>query len=392
MISATTLMSGLIDRGLTLVTGVPCSFLTPIINLAISDDAVRHIGATQEGEAVAIAAGAWLGGGLGCAVTQNSGLGNMVNPITSLLNPAGIPVLLLVTWRGQPGLPDEPQHELMGRITTSMLDLMDVGWDMLPDDPTRLAGALDTRCRELRRTGLPQAFVIAKGVVADEPLLASVPTAVAAVVTRHGGGGDPPSRIAALERIQERLPDTAAVISTTGKTSRELYTLSDRQQHFYMVGAMGSALSVGLGVALHSPRPVVVIDGDGAALMRLGSLATTAAYGPANLVHILLDNGVHDSTGGQATVSPTVDLAGVAAACGYAQVHRCGSLDDLSVAIDQALAGSGPSLIYLPIRPGSLERLGRPRVTPREVATRFRDFVAGADRAVVTTGATGVGR
>jgi phosphonopyruvate decarboxylase len=213
-------------------------------------------------------------------------------------------------------------------------------------------------------------------VVADEPLREPAPTGAPVAVRRHGAEGRPPTRVAALERLLERLPEHAAVVATTGKTSRELYTLADREQHFYLVGAMGSASSVGLGVALHTTRPVVVVDGDGALLMRLGSLATAGAYGPGNLVHVVLDNGVHDSTGGQRTVSTVADLAGVAAACGYARVHRCGGLDDLSAALDDALAGPGPALIHLRIRPGSLERLGRPRVSPHEVAHRFRGFVA----------------
>lgn len=379
-------MSELTGRGFTLVTGVPCTYLTPVINRAISDAQVRYVAATQEGEAVAIAAGAWLGGGLGCAIAQNSGLGNMVNPITSLLYPGRIPALLLLTWRGQPGVPDEPQHDLMGRITTSLLDLMSVGWDLLPDDPGRLSGLLDTCADELRGTGLPRALVIAKGVVAAEPLLEKEFVGTPATVTPHGGADRPPTRVAALERLLEQLPAHAAVVATTGKTSRELYTIDDREQHFYLVGAMGSVSSVGLGVALHTPRPVVVVDGDGAMLMRLGSLATVAAYGPDNLVHVVLDNGVHDSTGGQRTVSTATDLAGVAAACGYAQVHRCATLDGLSSAVESSLAGPGPSLVYLRIQPGSLAKLGRPEVTPQEVAGRFRAFVSG-DRHTAGTAA-----
>jgi phosphonopyruvate decarboxylase len=137
---------------------------------------------------------------------------------------------------------------------------------------------------------------------------------------------------------------------------------------------MGSAATVGLGVALHTSRPVVVLDGDGAALMRLGSLATVAAHGSTGLTHVVLDNGAHDSTGGQRTLSASADLAAVAAACGYAQVHACSEVDDLAVALQRSLAGPGPSFIHLPIRPGSMSGLGRPRVTPVEVARRFRAF------------------
>ncbi|MEU8231223.1 phosphonopyruvate decarboxylase [Actinoplanes sp. NPDC048967] len=374
MIDAGGLMAELIAGGVTTVTGVPCSYLTPVINRAISDPRVRYLAATHEGEAAAIAAGAWLGGGLGCAIGQNSGLGNMVNPLTSLSYPAQIPLLAMVTWRGEPGRPDEPQHELMGRITGSLLDLMEIPWGLLPAAPAELPRALHSAWQFLRDKQLPYAVVLPAGRVMDEPLHEAAPTAREPRLVSYPDA-PAPTRWAALESLVTELPDDAAVVSTTGKTSRELYTIADRPQHFYLVGAMGSAVSVGLGVALHTPRPVVVIDGDGALLMRMGSLATTATHGPENLVHIVLDNGVHDSTGGQRTLSAAVDVAAVAAACGYAQVHRCHGLADLTEALHSALNGPGPSFIHLPIEPGSHSPLGRPRVTPSEVARRFRAFV-----------------
>jgi phosphonopyruvate decarboxylase len=377
MISGAGLLSALTSRGVTAVTGVPCSLLTPVINSAIGDPEVRYLSATHEGEAVAIAAGAWLGGGLGCAFAQNSGLGNMVNPLTSLLHPARIPAVLLVTWRGQPGLPDEPQHELMGRVTPALLDLLDVGWAVLPAEPRRLPAVMERCWAELRERQLPYALVLARDTVAPEPLCEEAPASRVAAVTRHPAPARLPTRSAALERLLGELPAEAVVVSTTGKTSRELYEIADREQHFYLVGAMGSASAVGLGVALHTARPVVVVDGDGALLMRMGSLATAAVHGPSNLVHVVMDNGVHDSTGGQRTLSAAVDLPAAAAACGYAQVHSCAGPAELAAALRSALAGPGPSFVHLRIAPGSPPRLGRPQVSPREVARRFRAFVTG---------------
>jgi phosphonopyruvate decarboxylase len=373
VIDAGELTAGLIELGVTAVSGVPCSYLTPVINRVIGDARVRYLPVTQEGEAASIAAGAWLGGGLGCAISQNSGLGNMVNPLTSLLYPARIPAVLLVTWRGRPGEPDEPQHELMGRITRRMLAMLQVEGEVLAGDPGLLTAALQRCHGSLQRRSLPWAFVLPKGTVADEPLDEKPPVSHTPRI-RHYPAASPPDRVGALERLLAEVPESAAVVSTVGKTSRELYTLADREQHFYLVGAMGSAATVGLGVALHTPRPVVVVDGDGALLMRLGSLPVIACHAPPGLVHIVLDNGVHDSTGGQRTLSPAVDLPAVAAACGYAQVHSCHSLDDLAVALDAALAGPGPALVHLPIQPGSMPGLGRPTVTPAEVARRFRSF------------------
>ena len=167
----------------------------------------------------------------------------------------------------------------------------------------------------------------------------------------------------------------ASVIATTGKCGRELFTVADRSQHLYQVGSMGGAAAMGLGVALNVGNPVVVLDGDGAALMKMGTLATIGAYGPQNLIHIVLDNGTYDSTGGQPTVSQSVDFAGVAAACGYERGYRCDSLDGFLGALKSAAADTGPHLIHMRIAPGSLEKLGRPSIKPEDVALRFKDFL-----------------
>jgi phosphonopyruvate decarboxylase len=380
VIDAPTVLSALVDRGVAEVTGVPCSYLTPLINRAASDPTVRYLPVTQEGEAVAIAAGCWLAGVTACVIGQNSGLGNQVNPLTSLTYPSRIPVPLIITWRGEPGRPDEPQHELLGAVTQPLLELMRIGWNLLPDDPADLAAVLDRGWTAMAAERLPYAFILRQGVMAAERLAEPAPRRpVVPDIVRHEAGGAPVTRVAALEYLLGVLPDTAAIISTTGKTSRELFTLADRPQHFYLVGAMGSASAVGLGAARHTERPVVVIDGDGAALMRLGMMATVGAHPATNLIHILLDNQVHDSTGGQHTLAAQVDFPALAAACGYAQVHDCGgSLVGLGDAVKAAQRDGGPCLVYLRIRPGSLAGLGRPDQHPADVARRFRDFLTGS--------------
>jgi len=171
------------------------------------------------------------------------------------------------------------------------------------------------------------------------------------------------------------------VIATTGKTGRELFTIADRDQHLYQVGSMGCAVAMGLGTALNTDRPVIVLDGDGAALMKLGSLATVGAERPENLIHVVLDNGTYDSTGGQPTNSGGVDFAAVAAACGYPHGYRCDGLDGFETVLASSLRRPGPHLIHLKILPGSMSDLGRPTVKPADVARRFRDFITG------TTGA-----
>jgi phosphonopyruvate decarboxylase len=366
-------------RGFDFYTGVPCSFLTPIINRVIGDPAIEYVGATSEGEAVAIAAGAWLAGRRTVVICQNSGLGNAVNPLTSLSFPFRIPTLLIVTWRGQPGLADEPQHELMGEITGALLDTLRIPHRGFPTTEGAVAEALALAEVEMDRTSLPFAFVMEKDSVRDDGLDQRAPG------PRRPGAhqdlrahGPRPSRAAVLERFLAVVADAAAVIATTGKCGRELFTLADRPQHLYQVGSMGCAGPMGLGVALNTRRPVVVLDGDGAALMKLGAMATIGAWAPRNLVHVVLDNGVHDSTGGQATVSASVDFAGVALACGYATGTLCDDLAGFEQAFTTTSGLPGPHLVHVRIAPGSMARLGRPTVKPPEVARRFQRFLASA--------------
>ena len=364
------------QSGVDFYTGVPCSFLTPLINRVASDPALQYVAAASEGEAVAIAAGAWLAGRQTAVMCQNSGLGNAVNPLTSLNTPFRIPTLLIVTWRGQPGLKDEPQHELMGRITQTLLATMELEHRPFPTDAEGLQPALDAARESMARTGLPFALVMAKDSLREEDL--SEPARAPPVAGNRvdvSERGDRPARIEILERVLAAVPGDVPVIVTTGKAGRELFTLQDREQHLYQVGSMGCAAPMGLGVALTTGRRTVVLDGDGAALMKLGAMATIGAYQPPGLLHVLLDNGVHDSTGGQATVSPMVDFAGVALACGYAHAFTCDSAAGFADAFAQALVTTGPVLLHVRIRPGSLKVLGRPTIAPHEVAQRFRTFL-----------------
>lgn len=376
MITADAFMAEASAAGFDFYTGVPCSFLTPLINGVVSNPALAYVGAASEGEAVAIAAGAWLAGRRTVVMCQNSGLGNAVNPLTSLNAPFRIPTLLVTTWRGQPGVHDEPQHEVMGRITGSLLSLVGVAHAPFPDTTSDIAPALGAAVDHMETTSLPYALVMRKGDVADEPL--RQPTARRRPPGRrtdHRAGGGPPRRADVLERFLTLTDDDTAVVATTGKCGRELFTFADRPQHLYQVGSMGGASGMALGVALNSGKRVVVLDGDGAALMKLGTFATIGAYAPGNMVHVLLDNRVHDSTGGQATVSASVDFAAVALACGYRSAAACSTLEGFDTAFRAIGADEGPALIHMRIAPGSMQRLGRPTVEPWTVARRFQDFL-----------------
>ena len=380
MIPADAFLGPAREAGFNFYSGVPCSFLTPIIDRVIGNPALAYVAAASEGEAVAIAAGSWLAGRRTVVMCQNSGLGNAVNPLTSLNHPFRIPTLLIVTWRGAPGLGDEPQHELMGAITTALLDVMRIAHRPFPATERDVDAALAEAVAEMERDGLPFAFVMEKGAVRDEGLVATDPPERAAgSFTDLRIRGAAPGRAATLERFLSVVPADACAIAATGYCGRELFTLADRAQHLYQVGSMGCAAAMALGVALHTQRPVVAIDGDGAALMKLGTMATVGHCGPGNLTHLVLDNGAYESTGGQPTTSANVDFAAVASACGYAHTFACDDLDGFERALRCAFARVGPHLVHMRIARGVMANLGRPSVKPADVARRFKDFVrAGA--------------
>lgn len=372
-------------RGVRFITGTPCSYLKPLINAAIDDDRFLFRDAVNEGDAVALAAGAALAGAKPLVMFQNSGLGNAVNALTSLCHPFRVPVLLVVTHRAEPGgEPDEPQHEQMGRITPALLETMEIPWARFPAEPAAVAPALDAALAAMAATQRPFAFVMSKDAVAPHPLRTKpadvVPPArdlaLSERLTRRPS--ERVSRTEALQAVRAARRPGEVLIATTGYTGRELYALGDDPWNLYMVGSMGSAGAFGLGLALQSPgRPVTVIEGDGAVLMRMGNLATLGAYAPASLRHVLLDNEAHDSTGGQSTVSRGVAFAAVAQACGY---RRVVSTDDPAVftAALTAPTAEGPVFLHLRIRPGAPDKLPRPKVTPAEVFRRLQAWLGSA--------------
>ncbi|MGR8918758.1 MAG: phosphonopyruvate decarboxylase [Gammaproteobacteria bacterium] len=380
MIHARDFVAAAAERGFASYAGVPCSFLTPFINYVIGDDALSYVSAANEGDAVAIAAGASIGGQRSVAMMQNSGLGNAVSPLTSLTYTFRIPILVICTHRGAPGVRDEPQHELMGAITPQLFETMQVPWSTFPREVDDIAPALDAIDARAAAESRPYGLIMQKGTCEPCALPAQAPAPRRAPAAVQGEFGEPRrlSREAVLRAVIDRTdPAGTVVIATTGFTGRELWALDDRPNQLYMVGSMGCASSLGLGLALARPDlHVVVVDGDGAALMRLGNLATVGAYRPPNLTHLLLDNEAHDSTGAQATVSAATDFAGVAAASGYAQVRRGDTLDALGGAFDAS--GDGPGFVHLKIATGTLADLPRPDIGPADVLARLRSHIGSA--------------
>lgn len=387
MIEAAQFAEAARERGFDWYAGVPCSYLTPFINYVLQDESLNYVSAANEGDAVALIAGVALGasgaskGRRGIAMMQNSGLGNAVSPLTSLTWTFRLPQLLIVTWRGQPGVADEPQHALMGPITPTMLDTMEIKWELFPTEADAIGPALDRATEYMDSTGRPYALLMQKGSVAPYKLTKKGLSGVherklseRAEVKRFEG--ERVSRHAALRRVIDLTPkDSTVVLASTGFCGRELYAIDDRENQLYLVGSMGCVTPMALGLALSRPDlNVVALDGDGAALMRMGVFATLGAYGSSNLTHLLLDNGAHESTGGQATVSQGVEFAKIASACGYALALDG---DDLSV-IDALFAArhiDGVRFARLSINTGTPSDLPRPSITPEDVRHRLQNHI-----------------
>ncbi len=386
MIHAKDFVDAASAHGFDFYAGVPCSYLKPFINYVINEPNLCYLSAANEGDAVATAAGAVLGGRRAVAMMQNSGLGNAVSPLTSLTYTFRIPILVVCTHRGAPGTWDEPQHALMGRITGQLFDTMSVPRSPFPDTAAGIPGALERVEEAHRNEGLPYALIMQKGTCQPHPLAVQPPHQSKAAIEILGAGhtrsaAERPTRQAVLsELLAATDPADSAVVATTGYTGRELYALDDRPNHFYMVGSMGCASSLGLGLALARPElRVIVVDGDGAALMRMGNLATIGAYHPRNLVHLLLDNEAHDSTGGQHTVSPGTDFAKIAVATGYGQAWATDDLTDMNAILNER-GVAGPVFAHLKTRTGTIENLPRPSIPPVEIRARFMSHIETAGR------------
>jgi phosphonopyruvate decarboxylase len=348
--------------------GVPDSLLADFCAY-VTDHAPpeRHVIAANEGNAVALAMGHHLATGeLGAVYLQNSGLGNTVNPLTSLADPAiyGIPMLLVIGWRGEPNVSDEPQHLHMGKVTPALLDAIGVRWTLLSRQSEAARADLEVALREARVA--PHALIVRSGTFARYRLKSDREEPY------------PLEREQAIARMLEVVPAEALVVATTGKPSRELFELREARgephRDFLTVGGMGHASQIALGMAMAlGDRPVWCVDGDGAVLMHMGALALIGGRGPGNFKHVVLNNAAHDSVGGQLTVAFDVDLCGVARACRYLYaecVHEEEALDGALVRLRDA---AGPALLEVRIRRGSRADLGRPNMTPRDLKRAIMD-------------------
>ena len=361
--------------GADFYSGVPDSQLKALCNYLMDRygiDPQHHIIAANEGNCTALAAGYHLATGrVPVVYMQNSGEGNIINPVASLLNGKvyAIPMIFVVGWRGEPGVHDEPQHIYQGEVTVKLLDDMDIASFIIGKETTEaeLKAAME-RFRPLLAEGKQVAFVVRKGALTDAPKVEykNDNVMVREEIVRHivrDSGEDP-------------------IVSTTGKASRELFEIraANGQSHkydFLTVGSMGHSSSIALGVALHKPDVRVwCVDGDGAVLMHMGAMAVLGANKPKNLIHIVINNGAHETVGGMPTVAGELDVVAIARACGYPHAVSVADFDALDAALEAAKAKNELSLIEVKCSIGAREDLGRPTTTALENKRNFMEYLA----------------
>lgn len=355
-------------------TGVPDSQLKPLCNYLMAEygiDPKHHVIAANEGNCTALAAGYHLATGkVPVVYMQNSGEGNIINPVASLLSDKvyAIPVIFVVGWRGEPGIHDEPQHIYQGQVTVKLLEDMDIKAFVIRQDTSEEdVSAAMKDFQVLLSKGKSVAFVIGKGGLSYDGKV-------------KYSNDNTMSREDIIKHIV-KVSGEDPIISTTGKASRELFEIREAngQSHkydFLTVGAMGHSSSIALGVAINKPQQKIwCIDGDGAALMHMGSMAVIGANAPANLVHIVINNGAHETVGGMPTVASKVDLVVVAKACGYPNAVSVADFEELDKELEQAKKRNELTFIEAKCAIGSRRDLGRPTTTPIGNKEKFMEYL-----------------
>ena len=374
MISAEFLYNTLQAQDITFYAGVPDSLLKNLCAY-ITDHAEpgQHVIAANEGGAVGLAAGYHLATGkVGVVYMQNSGEGNTINPLASLTDKEvyRIPMLLLIGWRGKPGVHDEPQHVKQGKITTGLLNVMGVNYDVLAQEEEKAAAQIAKAIEAVTMQREVYALVIEKDTF--EPYVLQTTSNNAFAMTREE----------AIQTVAAAMGERDCAVSTTGMISRELYEYrtaqgQDHERDFLTVGSMGHASQIALGIAMQQPdRRVWCFDGDGASIMHMGNMAILAVQHPRNMVHVVFNNGAHDSVGGQPTVGLQINLTAIAQAMGYAAVRRVVTAEELQAACQELVDRTdGPVFLEVCVRKGNRKDLGRPKTTPIRNKKRFMEFL-----------------
>lgn len=372
MIKPEFIYNQLIKNDVDFFTGVPDSLLKNFCAY-ITDNSKNHIIAANEGCATALASGYYFATKkIPLVYMQNSGIGNAVNPLMSLVDPDvySIPLILFIGWRGEPNVHDEPQHVKQGKVTCDLLDAMKIPYFIMSDNESELQHQIEQAVSFAKQNNAPYAFVIKKGTFDEYKLINNVH--IEAKMTREE----------AIDEIIKSAPEKAAFVSTTGMASRELYELRDKynqghEKDFLTVGSMGHASQIALSIALQkNNRPIFCIDGDGASIMQMGGMATIGVEKPKNLIHIVLNNGAHDSVGGQPTVAREIDLCSIAASVGYKNIILVKTKEELEAVMQNPNTYQELSFIEVLVKKGARKDLGRPKTTPIENKNAFMEFLS----------------
>lgn len=353
-------------------SGVPDSLLKDFCAyLSNNTKGNEHIIAANEGNAIALAAGHYLATGkLGLVYMQNSGEGNAINPITSLIDKEvyNIPVLMLIGWRGEPGVHDEPQHKKQGKVTFSLLDTLGIKYEILPDNESELLEVLFRVKKYIEDTKEPFALIAKQGIFEKCELITDKKNDLLL------------SREETIKLIIDSLDEKDIIVSTTGKASRELFEYREKlkenhERDFLTVGSMGHSSSIALGIALAKPEKIVYcLDGDGSAIMHMGSIAIIGEKSPKNLKHIILNNGCHESVGCQPTVGFNINFSDIAKSCKYPLVFSIKTKEELIDALDK-IKKQDLCFLEIKINNNSRKDLGRPTTSTFENKKAFMDFL-----------------
>ena len=350
------------ECGISFAAGVPDSLLKEFCSCISDTEGITHVTAANEGGAVALAIGRYLATAEPALVyMQNSGIGNALNPLISLADAEvyGIPMVLLVGWRGRPGTDDEPQHAKQGKATIPLLEAAGIECIILPKEEEEAAAALRRAVDLTKEKGQPVALIVEKGTFEKSEGTAATPAPEPEM-----------GREEAIEAILNAAPEGTVTVSTTGMISREIYEIRERRKEphsgdFLCVGGMGHASQIALAIAISRPdRNVLCIEGDGAVIMHSGSLGITASKAPGNFVHAILNNGAHDSVGGQRTIGLDIDLPKIAEGFGYKSALSASTMEELKEILRKARSLQRPILIEARVRKGARKNLGRP---PRDM-------------------------
>lgn len=375
MVSCDRFYKALLQHGVDFFTGVPDSLLKDFCAyVADHTSAENHIIEANEGLAVAAACGHFLAtSSIGLVYMQNSGLGNAINPLVSLAEVYNIPVLLLIGYRGEPGTKDEPQHVKQGQITLPLLDVLGIPYKILPETSDRAEDCIFEMASIATERSVPVTLVVTKGTFE-------------CYTPKHRSNEQfELTREQAIKLVVDSLGPSDIVVSTTGKTSRELYEYREERGHghdrdFLTVGSMGHCSHIALGIALSAlSRQVFCLDGDGAVLMHMGSLTMIGARKVRNFKHIILNNGSHDSVGGQPTVGFSISFIEIAHDCGYTTCLRADSAREVTAKIELLKETQGPALLEIRVNKGARSDLGRPKTSPQQNKAKFMEFLSGQD-------------